>query len=68
MRSRAEEVSGIDEIELRLAGAEVEASWLRDWAPRPLAEVFASAAPPPAGGIVGVTDDEVDEFLALIRE
>jgi len=51
-----------------LTGAVVESTPLPGWTQTALADFIADATPPPAGGIVGVSHDEVTEFLALIRE
>lgn len=51
-----------------LTDAVVQATRLPDWTPPSLTEALAGAAPPPDDGIDGVGDDEIAEFLALIRE
>lgn len=51
-----------------LSDAVVQATSLPDWSPPSLADALAGATPPPEGGIDGVDEDELGEFLALIRQ
>lgn len=52
----------------RLTDAAVHATSLPDWPAPSLADALAGASQPPEGGIEGVGEDELNDFLALIRE
>ncbi len=53
---------------LRVTDAQVSAVQMPDWALAPHAgTAVLAASTPPIGGVEGVTGEEVDDFLALIR-